>query len=43
MTTPVKAVALYKAHFYTTVIDVGGNTLARVSDYSVRVIGVKGL
>jgi len=42
ITTTAKAVALYKAHFYTTVTDIGGDTLARVLGHPVRVIDVGG-
>ena len=37
-TTKAKALALYKAHFLTEAVDVGGGVAASVSDHPVRVM-----
>ena len=34
-----KALALYKAHFLTTAINLGGDTIANVLEYPTYVIG----
>ena len=36
--TLAKALALYKAHFLTTATDLGGDTIANVSEHPIRVI-----
>ena len=38
VTTQTKAFALYRAHFLTAAVDVGGGVVANVSDDPVRVI-----
>ena len=35
ITTPAKALALYRAYFLTVVIDIGGGLVANVSNYPI--------
>ena len=42
-TTLVKALALYKAHFLTSVANIGGGIVANVLGYPVRVIDTDAL